>query len=94
MPYILENLSIEHEKAYFKYEPRPYSGDVIVLRASKQLRGSMGDTWLGWKGVINGNLEVHEVPGHQQNILLEPNVSRLAAEIEAQLKNAGRSYRN
>jgi hypothetical protein len=30
-------------------------------------------------------LEIRELPGHQQNILVEPRVARLAEELQAQL---------
>ena len=85
---IIETLGMEHDKAYAKYVPRPYDGPVVLFRASKQLSGLMSNEYLGWKGVLNGNLDVFEVPGHQQNLLLEPNVSRLAQELTTRLKAA------
>jgi len=88
--YILESLAIEHDKAYKKYVPRPYSGDVILFRATKQLPGLNSDQFLGWKEILLGNLDVCEVPGHQQNILIEPNLSRLAEELARRLEAAQR----
>jgi thioesterase domain-containing protein len=88
MMYIFESLSIEHKKAMTEYVPRPYSGDVILFRASKQLGGQNSDEFLGWKRVLKGNLEVFEVPGHQQTLLLQPNVSKLAQEFSSRLKTA------
>jgi hypothetical protein len=88
MLYIFESLSIEHKKAMHEYVPRPYSGDVIVFRASKQLGGQNSDEFLGWKRVLLGKLDVCEVPGHQQTLLLQPNVSTLAKELSKRLKNA------
>jgi len=85
MPYILESLTIEHDKARLDYQPRPYSGNVLLLRASKQLTGLVADQYLGWKNVFHGNLDLCEVPGHQQNMLSEPNVLRLAKELENRL---------
>ena len=85
---ILEALGIQHDKAYEKYAPRPYYGDVVIFRASKQLSGLMADEYLGWRGVLHGHLDVCEVPGHQQNLLAEPNVSGLARELSARLKAA------
>ena len=86
--YVFEALANENKKAMKKYVPRPYAGDVVVFRASKQLSGLVADEYLGWKRVLHGNLHVCEVPGHQQNLLLEPNVSRLAKELTNQLKAA------
>ena len=86
MPYILESLTLEHDRMAEEYEVRPYRGNVILFRASKQLTGLVADDSLGWKNVITGNLDICEVPGHQQNILLEPNVSHLAAELSSRLR--------
>jgi thioesterase domain-containing protein len=85
MAYILELLGMEHDRAFVNYVPRPYNGDVLLFRASKQLPGLLADRSLGWKPVIKGQLEIRELPGHQQNILVEPRVVRLAQELQARL---------
>jgi thioesterase domain-containing protein len=88
LAYILESLGIEHDKAYGKYLPRPYSGDVLIFRAGKQLRGLLADWHLGWKDIVHANLNIFEVPAHQQNLLIEPNVRLLAEELTARLAAA------
>jgi thioesterase domain-containing protein len=88
--YILEALGIEHKKAMDKYVPRAYGGDVALFRASKQLSGLMIDEYLGWTRVLHGGVDVCEVPGHQQTLLQEPNVSRFAQELSSRLKAAQR----
>jgi len=85
MAYILELLGMEHDRAFMSYVPRPYNGDVLLFRASKQLPGMLADRSLGWKEVIKGHLEICELPGHQQNILVEPRVVRLAEELQSRL---------
>ena len=85
MAYILELLGMEHDRAFMNYVPRPYNGDVLLFRASKQLPGLLTDPSLGWKPVIKGHLEIRELPGHQQNILVEPRVARLADELQTRL---------
>jgi thioesterase domain-containing protein len=92
MPYILESLTIEHDRAFDEHVPRPYHGDVVLFRASRQLSGLLADSTLGWKGVIHGGLDVCDIPGHQQNLLIEPNVSRLAAELAARLRLVEQRY--
>ena len=86
MHYILEILAMEHGKVIKKYEPRPYRGDVLLFRASKQLSGLVADESLGWKRILKGNLDVCEIPGHQQNLLREPNVLRLAKDLDNRMK--------
>ena len=85
MAYILELLGLEHDRAFMNYVPRSYNGDVLLFRASKQLPGLLTDPSLGWKPVIKGHLEIRELPGHQQNILVEPRVARLAEELQTRL---------
>jgi amino acid adenylation domain-containing protein len=92
MPYILESLGIEHDRAFDRYEPSPYFGDVVLYRSHKQLRGLIADVSLGWKDLISGNLCVHEIPGHQQSILSEPNVSILATDLTARLHAAATGH--
>jgi thioesterase domain-containing protein len=87
--YILEAVAIENGRALEKYVPRPYEGDVLLFRAGKQLTGQLVDEYLGWKSVLHGAVEVCVVPGHQQNLLLEPNVWRLGQELARRLKAVG-----
>ena len=86
--YFFEALGVEHKKAMDKYRPAPYDGDALVFRASKQLAGSIADERMGWERTFRGKFEVCEVPGHQQNVMLEPNVSALAKELSTRLKAA------
>jgi thioesterase domain-containing protein len=88
LAYILESLGTEHDKVFEAYHPSPYGGDVVLFRATKQLRGLLADRSLGWKETLRGAVEVCEVHGHQQNMLLEPNVQRLADELKSQLRAA------
>ena len=86
--YIFEALGIAHKKAMDKYVPSPYGGDTQVFRASKQLSGLTADEWLGWRRILHGNFDLCEVPGHQQNLMLEPNVRRIASALDSRLKAA------
>jgi amino acid adenylation domain-containing protein/FkbM family methyltransferase len=86
--YIFEALGIKHKQAMEKYEPKPYGGDTLVFRASKQLSGLVADEWLGWRRILHGNFEICEVPGHQQNLMREPNVRDLASALDRRLKAA------
>jgi amino acid adenylation domain-containing protein len=88
MAHTLEVLAIEHDRARTRYVMRPYNGPVVLFRARRQLSGLMADSNLGWKEVLHGTLEVCDVPGHQETMLLEPNVSCLAKELTNQLRAA------
>ncbi|MFY9645340.1 MAG: alpha/beta fold hydrolase, partial [Terriglobales bacterium] len=90
MAHTLEMLAIEHDRARVRYEARPYDGPVVLFRAGKQISGLMADFSLGWKEIVTGELTIHEIPGHQETMLTEPNVSVLAKELRAQLQAAQR----
>ena len=87
MPYILERLAIEHERVYQAYRPRPYAGAVVLFRARYQLPGLSRDRSLGWHTLLGSNLEVCDMPGHQQNLLLEPHIHVLANELMSHLRH-------
>ena len=90
--YLFEAVGLEHKKAMDKYRPGPYGGDVLLIRAGEQLAGLIADEHLGWDRTLHGKLDVCEVPGHQENLLLEPNVLRLAKELSIRLKASQRKY--
>jgi len=85
---VLESLAVEHEKALRKYHPTPFAGRMHLYPASVQLKGIIPDPTLGWGAMMDGRLEVEAVPGHQQNILREPNVRVLAEKLRKVLDAA------
>jgi amino acid adenylation domain-containing protein len=88
VPYILEALGIEHDRAFDSYQPRFYDGRVVLFRASKQLPELAENRTLGWDAILRDNLTVFEIPGHQQNLLAQPNVTILAEKLSAALEAA------
>jgi aspartate racemase len=85
MAHTLEMLAIEHDRARMRYVLRPYDGTVLLFRASKQISGLLADSALGWNEVLTGRLDIREIPGHQETMLLEPNVVSLAKELTEEL---------
>ena len=90
--YVFEALGIAHKAALEKYQAQPYRGETLVFRASKQLAGLMADASLGWGRLLQGKSDICEIAGHQQNLLLEPNVRRLAKELSARLRASQDNY--
>jgi thioesterase domain-containing protein/acyl carrier protein len=76
-------LQIEDQiwKAGRKYEPRPYDGKVTLFLATLQPLGIVPDRTLGWGKHVNGEIEIHEVPGHHGAIVAEPFVRVLAEKL-------------
>jgi thioesterase domain-containing protein len=74
--------------AEHSYELTPYPERIVLFRAGeKGLRGleEPGD---GWQKYAAGGLEIHELDGDHGNILNEPNVQFLAAELRQRLERA------
>lgn len=68
--------------AHNNYVLRPYEGRATLLRAEKKsLRGSR-DPHAAWQGLV-ANLEIHEIPGDHFDILVQPQVNRLAERLKA-----------
>jgi amino acid adenylation domain-containing protein len=92
MAHTLEMLAIEHDRARMRYALRPYDGPVLLFRASRQISGLMADSALGWREVLTGKLEIREIPGHQETMLLEPNVEYLAKGLTKELHAVQHSH--
>jgi thioesterase domain-containing protein len=86
--YIFEALGMAHKKVLMEYEALPYDGDVALFRAVKELGGPINDEYFGWKPFLTGRLDIHDVPGLLQNVMLEPNVTKLGLAFTVQLKAA------
>jgi amino acid adenylation domain-containing protein len=80
------------EQATSQYSPQVYSGRAILFRATKQPAHSLLtvriDRYLGWKPLITGNIELHELPCHHFNMLAEPTVKLLAEKLQICLAEA------
>jgi thioesterase domain-containing protein len=80
-----------HVQAAMSYRPKPYPERVTLFRASKQPLEIVPDPTMGWGAVVDGQLEIHEIPAHHQNIMIEPSVRVLAQQLAACVDRARRS---
>lgn len=92
--------SLPHELRYLRmwdtnlaairaYRPSPYPGRIALFRAA------VGDAThaydvpdLGWAPFARGGVELYEIPGTHDTLVLEPNVGILAAHLRACLDRA------
>ena len=89
MPETLENMEGAHYlKVSRAYEIRPYPGRVTVFRARQQPVGAETDPYLGWGSVVGGGVDVYEVPGGHESLILEPNVAALAKALQTAIERA------
>ena len=80
--------SIEHLnwKAALEYVPRIYDGRIALFWASVDLTTAY-DLLDGWRVLAPGGIDVHEIPGSHIDIIKEPHVRFLAAELSSCLKD-------
>ncbi|WP_243902384.1 condensation domain-containing protein [Aetokthonos hydrillicola] len=67
------------------YKPQPYPGKAVLFRAMDESHFS---TLEGWKELIAGGLEIHDIPGDHLGILKEPHVQILAEKLKAHINQA------
>jgi amino acid adenylation domain-containing protein len=68
-----------------RYDPRPYDGPAILFRALDRPGGVYKDSAAGWSQLIP-QLEVVDVPGNHIEMLNEPGVRIIAAQIVSKVE--------
>ena len=71
------------ESATFSYRPEPYSGPVLMMLASDCSPHKR--TEQGWRGLLDGPLEVLVVEGHHSDLPSPPSVIQIAEAIHSRL---------
>ena len=72
LPLRLRRVERANLAALARYEPQPYSGDVVLFRAPV---ANPGDGGLGWDAWIEGGIEVHEIPGSHHDLIARPELA-------------------
>ena len=70
-----------------RYQPKMYDGRIVIFRASEKALRGLDDPQGGWQKFA-AEVEIHEVDGDHGNILNDPQVRGLAAQICARLEKA------
>jgi thioesterase domain-containing protein len=72
--------------AAVRYIPRAYSGRVTLFQSSASIQDGRAANDM-WEAVARGGIEVRQLPGSHESLLVEPNVINLARAIEASVAN-------
>jgi amino acid adenylation domain-containing protein len=70
------NLAVKH------YHPRPYAGDVAVMRTRQGATMALGQPDLGWGDLVQGSVLVSEIPGLHNTILEGPQLEVVGHRID------------
>lgn len=68
-------------------KPKPLSCPTAIFRCEDWPILSGGDPYFGWRELLTGRSETHELPGSHEKIFLEPNVRVLAAKLRVCLQS-------
>lgn len=90
--YRLENIADTWNEAFAAYRPTPYAGEAMLFRASTGFVAGIDIGHVnGWEGLILGNIEVNETPGHHTSMCEQPHVRvlgrRLRSYLQRQVRN-------
>ena len=72
--------------ATYDYQARPYLGAIHLFNASQPSMELDTDATLGWKDLVKGQIEVHQIPGDHYSIIREPGVGLLTQKLAVCLR--------
>ena len=70
------------------YVPPPLPGALTLFRADHQPLGIHPDAFLGWQDLVEGEIEVYEVPGFHGAVTVDPHAPFLAEKLAPCLERA------
>jgi thioesterase domain-containing protein len=73
------------DRIWAAYRPQPYSGDLTLFTAKEpwSVRRDLPPVAADWHQLIDGRVEIHEVPGRHRTVVVNPNARVLAAKLGA-----------
>jgi thioesterase domain-containing protein len=83
LPAVLQDIEEINFTAVKDYEPQTYSGDVTLFLATDLTADY--DSKDGWRELVKGRIDTHEIPGNHLNIIKEPGVRTLAEKLRASI---------
>jgi thioesterase domain-containing protein len=83
--------STELDKILFfaasSYEPKPLACPTVIFRSRDCPILAAGDPYFGWRELLTGHLETHELSGDHVGIFRDTNGRMLAEKLGGRLKN-------
>ncbi len=72
-------------QAFDAYDPRPYPGSMVLLRAASMPLGGQVPPDMGWAGLV-AEIQIETIPGYFTTPISEPEVRTLATRLAAYLR--------
>jgi thioesterase domain-containing protein/acyl carrier protein len=86
LPPVLKNIEEINFAAVKEYVPQTYQGDLTLFLATDLTAGY--DLQHGWRELVDGRIETHEISGNHLNMIKEPHVRALAEKLRGCLERA------
>ena len=85
VPKMMRSRVLTFTAAWHTYNPKKYSGKILLFRAQDRPSEFEDDETLGWRTCVTGPIEVHVVAGDHVTMMQLPHVSRLAETLSRYL---------
>jgi acyl-CoA synthetase (AMP-forming)/AMP-acid ligase II/thioesterase domain-containing protein/acyl carrier protein len=72
-----------------RYEPSVWPGSLILFRVEEPHIASFNYPEMGWRGMAQGGVVIHDLPGSHMAMLSEPNVGLVSQRLLAALQRTG-----
>jgi thioesterase domain-containing protein len=72
---------VAHDVAIERYQPAPYAGRVTLFRVKAMSLFRSHDPLMGWSEYAGQGVDVRMISGAHYNILEQPHVADLAAQL-------------
>ena len=83
MPRPLREVFHANGRAAGKYRLTPYAGPATLFRASEQSPRNQDDPYAAWRELLPAGLNIQDIPGSHNGILVEPEVAVLADRLKS-----------
>ncbi|MGE0650496.1 MAG: AMP-binding protein [Alphaproteobacteria bacterium] len=87
LPRIMCRIEPANDMIRRAYRPQPYDGDATLFKAERSAR-THSDAHDGWHELVKGNLEIRPIPGTHHEVMNQPHVRTVAAELADALEKA------
>ena len=77
---------IAHLRAFCRFHPHPYAGDVLLMRTRGHQMFCTFAPDYGWSEFARGGVTIRVLRGEHESLLLEPHVAAAAAVLRAELR--------
>jgi len=88
---LIEDVQLHNYVTSREYEPGPYGGRIILVRAEVPREEEPDDPLMGWGSLASGGVIVTVIPGDHYSLMSEPNIRVLAEVLGRRLAEAQRA---